>query len=1157
MAISWLGAGSALADPKLIRAAPDWKVELLTEAPTVIEPSVVCCAPDGRIFLGNDPVDMGAPSDSASDKILCIYPNGQITTFATNLHAVFGLQYIDGKLYVHHTPKFSVFDDDHGVGTHRVDLIENDNLHPWLPSFNDHIPSNCRLAMDGYLYITTGDKGVYGAVGPDGRKLEIHGGGIYRMRPNGTELEVYCTGTRNHLDVAINSEDEMFTYDNTDDGVGWWTRVTHMVDGGYYGYPYDYKPQHPYTLWMMTDYGGGAPTGACAYNEDALPDEYHGNLFLCDWGRQQVLRLKVQRDGATYKVVSRVQDKKLDFLSLGDAPDFRPVGITVTPDGKGFYIADWAKGTWKHTNVIGRLYKVTYTGKTQETAKPDWYIPAATGLKFKATTKELVAGLGHPAESVRLVAQRRLAERGPRAERPVAALLKDFRAPAYARWSAIWTLDGIDGGKKGRKAILGALNDPDVTVQMQAARELGTRRATEAAAPLIRLLQSTNAAVRLRAATALGRIGDPSAVAPLLTALNEKDFFARYADFTALHRIGLADERAWPAIVAGFASDKQAVREGAFFATRETYAVGLVEALADMAARQNTAFSVKTNLLGLLLSLNQQRPRWQGDWWNTMPANGSPPAKSIEWAGTSVAAAAMRSAMQDPEPAIRKIGFDWIRTSKDTNVTAQLATLYEHETNEDMRAAILQNLPGTPTPAASAIVQAVLRDPSPPPALLEAAVEAAGKFPGVDWSQELLRLAGQTTNDTLLAQLTRIFGEKRVAEAIPLLGSFAAGAKPALRRPAVAALQKIGGTPAIECLASLLASQSAEIRSPAITALGDMKAKSAVPGLMKSAGAPETRDVSILALAKISDLAALDIYLDGLDSKNAAVRGKCEDALRALHQKAFPLIEAKFATNEMSPQAVIALRHIYEYDMTAKKSPLFHHKVFEIPTDAYRDFAMNHPGDPRRGQRLFHDINGMGCIRCHHIRNEGGQIGPDLTGIRSKYGHADIIESVLYPSKRILDGYQQVFFQLKGDEEISGLVRAENEQQITLVDSTGATHFLEKTNVIGRRISPVSLMPEGLQTGLSLSDFADLIAYVENPNAPPMGVDPVSRSLPKREDRAHTTKVAARTLPAPNDPFLSPNPLEPPPDSSSTDDSLDLLKPPSGVTDWPPLPPPP
>jgi glucose/arabinose dehydrogenase len=112
-------------------------------------------------------------------------------------------------------------------------------------------------------------------------------------------LEIYSTGTRNYLDLVINSEDEIFTYDNTDDGLGWWTRVTHMVDGGYYGYPFDYrppesqplalaefrkhsdKPYKPYTLWRMDEFGGGAPTGGMSYNEDALPPEFVGNGFWC------------------------------------------------------------------------------------------------------------------------------------------------------------------------------------------------------------------------------------------------------------------------------------------------------------------------------------------------------------------------------------------------------------------------------------------------------------------------------------------------------------------------------------------------------------------------------------------------------------------------------------------------------------------------------------------------------------------------------------------------------------------------------------------------------------------------------------------------------------------------------------------------------------
>src|ERR1700712_3967922 len=89
-------------------APPDWKVELVAQPPALIHPSVVTCAPDGRIFVAQDPIDMGLPSDSEGDSILCIHPDGKITMFAEKLHAVFGLCYVDGKLYVHHTPMMSV-----------------------------------------------------------------------------------------------------------------------------------------------------------------------------------------------------------------------------------------------------------------------------------------------------------------------------------------------------------------------------------------------------------------------------------------------------------------------------------------------------------------------------------------------------------------------------------------------------------------------------------------------------------------------------------------------------------------------------------------------------------------------------------------------------------------------------------------------------------------------------------------------------------------------------------------------------------------------------------------------------------------------------------------------------------------------------------------
>jgi putative heme-binding domain-containing protein len=1059
--------------------------------------------------MGEDPIDMGSPSSATADKVLSIYPDGQVLAFATNLHAVFGLQYIDGKLYVHHTPQFSVFEDFHGVGINRMDIIASDNPHPWAPTFNDHIPSGFHLAMDGYFYFTTGDKGVLGAVGVDGRKIEMHGGGIYRMRRDGTGLEVYSTGTRNHLDPAINSEDEIFTYDNTDDGGGWWKRVTHMVDGGYYGYPYDFKPQRPYTLWRMDEYGGGAPTGACAYNEDALPDEYQGNLFLCDWGGE-VIRLKIARDGSTYKIKA-----KTPFITRGDSDDFRPVGICVSPDGKSFYVTDWGHSYWKRDEKIGRLIKVTYTGKTQETPKPAWYVPAATGEEFHATTAELVRGLMHPAESVRLVAQRRLAERGQAASRDVLKLFKDSQAPSYARWFALWTLDAMDGGKKETKAILAALKDKDVSVEMQAARELGTRSVRQAAPALIALLHSTNAALRFRASTALGRIGDPAAVPALMKELDQKDLFARYAAFVALRRIGLADPKAWPQIVEGFASPNAAIREGTGFAVREIYDPALVQALAAFSTRQDVPLPTRTNIFSLLSSVSQKRPPWNGDWWSTQPVNGSPAPKTVKWEGTTIVSSALRCAITNREVSIRKIGIDWVHSSKDTNAAAELAGLFQHETDASVRVSILKDLAAMPSKEGAAVITSVLQDPHAPIDLLLAAIESAGKMEGSQWNLELIALAQKTKQERLLTVLFDFFGSKKLAATVPLLTSQLSQSSSALRQHAVDALKMIGGQPAIDALAASLDSPNVDLRRQVIGALGAMKAKSTLHALIKIAAVPETHDAVVEALVQMPDIAALDIYLDGLASKNASMRNKCEAAMHGIQQLALPLLEARLATNDLPALAVTSLKQIYLNDAAAKKSSVFRHKILETPPEKFQEFALAHPGDARRGKALFHDLKGIGCIRCHRIDGEGGDIGPDLAGIHAKYPRASIIESVLYPSKQILDGYQQVLFETKDDEDLSGIVRSETPDDVTVVDSGGVKRVLKKSNIKSRKVSQISLMPEGLQGGLSLAEFSDLISYVENPVLPELPAPAPRAARQPRNPPANTIPNLVAAAPEP------------------------------------------
>src|SRR5262249_15299769 len=154
---------------------------------------------------------------------------------------------------------------------------------------------------------------------------------------------------------------------------------------------------------------------------------------------------------------------------FADVPeDFRPVGIAWSADGLSLVICDWQHRDTKEAVAVGRLLKLTYTGRSHAALKPTWDVDAATGRAVGVTSEELIRGLSHPAGSVRDVAQRRLAERGAGAVEPLMNSLNDAGAVPQARWHALWALDALDGGVAGRRAILAAVRDPEASVRRQA-----------------------------------------------------------------------------------------------------------------------------------------------------------------------------------------------------------------------------------------------------------------------------------------------------------------------------------------------------------------------------------------------------------------------------------------------------------------------------------------------------------------------------------------------------------------------------------------------------------------------------------------------------------------------------------------------------------------
>ncbi len=250
--------------PPLPAVAPGWQIELVAQAPDILYPTAICCAPDGTLFVAQDPMDMPGPVTEPNDSILCIRGEGKdrkITTFASGLQAVMGMEYINETLYVVHAPFLSVFHDNgKGQADRRDDLITG--FGPPVPGFhglNDHIASGIKLGMDGFLYISVGDKGIPSATTKDGKKFTFFGGGVVRVRPDGTDLETVCTGQRNIMSVALDAEDNGFTRDNDAEG-GWENNFCHVIDGGHFGWPWEFfKKERPHHRLERLEYSGELP----------------------------------------------------------------------------------------------------------------------------------------------------------------------------------------------------------------------------------------------------------------------------------------------------------------------------------------------------------------------------------------------------------------------------------------------------------------------------------------------------------------------------------------------------------------------------------------------------------------------------------------------------------------------------------------------------------------------------------------------------------------------------------------------------------------------------------------------------------------------------------------------------------------------------------
>ncbi|MBX3412648.1 MAG: PQQ-dependent sugar dehydrogenase [Pirellulales bacterium] len=149
------------------------------------------------------------------------------------------------------------------------------------------------------------------------------------------------------------------------------------------------------------------------------------------------------------------------------------------------------------------------------------------------------------------------------------------------------------------------------------------------------------------------------------------------------------------------------------------------------------------------------------------------------------------------------------------------------------------------------------------------------------------------------------------------------------------------------------------------------------------------------------------------------------------------------------------------------------------------------PRSRESGERLFAEI---GCAQCHRLGTARGTVGPDLTDLARRQTPAQVLESIVHPSKVIPEAYAATV--IETDEGLRHTGRIEQETELHVVLRTGAGDAdvvsVKKATIVARGLAEISNMPAGMLNVLTLEEVLDLLAY--------LGQSPAASAEPKATD---------------------------------------------------------
>ncbi len=390
-------------DPEIERktfiVAPGFEVNLWAADPLLAKPIQMNFDPQGRLWVATSEIyPQIKPGEKANDKIIVLEDTkgtgkaDRTTIFADGLLIPTGIEPGDGGCYVANSTEIvhlSASKPGQKADKKRILLsgFGTEDTHHIIHTFR--WGPDCNLYFNQSIYIHSHIETPHGV-------KRLNAGGIWKFRPETSELEVFARGWINSWGHAFDKYGQSFVTDGAG-GEG----INHAIPGSYFP-----TAIGPHAQRILHGLNPGSPkySGLEIISGRHFPDDWQGDCITNDFRGHRVCRFKLSPDGSTY--ASREQTEVIK----SDHPAFRPIDVKMGPDG-ALYIADWYNPIIQHGEVDfrdprrdkthGRIWRVTAKNR-----------PLVERPKLvDATIPELLERLKDPEDWTRLQAKRVLKER--------------------------------------------------------------------------------------------------------------------------------------------------------------------------------------------------------------------------------------------------------------------------------------------------------------------------------------------------------------------------------------------------------------------------------------------------------------------------------------------------------------------------------------------------------------------------------------------------------------------------------------------------------------------------------------------------------------------------------------------------------------------------